>query len=159
LLAEAVVHLPEKSFAMILRMTILIVLLACVCISKSQDKTPEPVQNKPLEITEHQLNSIAKNTPVVFSNKGCSRCTIAKTYLKNAEIQYIEVDLGISANRELMYNKVLAFTGKPNIGVAYPVIFYQQEVLYGQEPVKEFLDRLLIAYKTNQKASADEKTQ
>jgi glutaredoxin len=117
------------------------------------------MQNKPLEITEHQLDSIAKNTPVVFSNKGCSRCTIAKTYLKNAEIQYIEVDLGISANRELMYNKVLAFTGKPNIGVAYPVIFYQQEVLYGQEPVKEFLDRLLIAYKTNQKASADEKTQ
>lgn len=135
------------------------VLLASVCVGKSQDKMQESVQNKPFEISEHQLDSIAKNTPVVFSNKGCSRCTIAKTYLKDAGIQYLEVDLGTSANRELMYNKVLAFTGKTNIGVAYPVIFYQKEVLYGQEPIKEFIDRLSIAYKNNQKTSSGIKTQ
>lgn len=137
----------------------LIVLLASVCISKSQDKTLEPVQNKPLEITEHQLDSIAKNTPVVFSNKGCSRCTIAKTQLNNADIQYVEVNLEINANRELMYNKVLALTGQTNIGIAYPVIFYQQKVLYGQEPLKEFIDKLALSYKDHHKTISSEKTQ
>lgn len=144
---------------MSLRIRLLIILFSSICICKSQDVAREMEQNALLEINEHQLDSISKTTPVVFSNKGCSRCTIAKTQLKNADIQYVEVNLEINANRELMYNKVLALTGQTNIGIAYPVIFYQQKVLYGQEPLKEFIDKLALSYKDNQKPKSSEKTQ
>jgi glutaredoxin len=140
---------------MILRISLFIISILNVYSISAQNIPSESLHMKLATITEQALDSISKTTPVVFTNKGCSRCVTAKTQLNEAQIPYYEVDLGVSSNRELMYSKVVAISGKTNIGVTFPIIFFEQSVLYGQQPLKEFIDKLAIDYaKLGQDASS-----
>jgi glutaredoxin len=120
------------------------IIIFCLLLISSrvhaQSVTSDSLHSKAvLILTEKQLDSISANVPVLYTNKGCGRCATAIKYLKDNNINFIEVNLGIPENRNLMYNKAMVFAGKSNISVMFPVIFYGKNVEYGQNVLREQL--------------------
>ncbi len=92
--------------------------------------------------TLHQVDSVAAKGVLVYSNKGCGRCVTGKELLKTKEITFDELDLGEAGNREVMLSLVSRAAGKQNVGAMYPIIVYKDLVLYGQEDMAQFIDKL-----------------
>lgn len=102
-----------------------------------------------------QVDSISKTLPVVFSNKGCGRCTTAKNLLTTNQIPFVVVDLGIPENRSLMYSIAQRAAGSSLKGIHYPVVVYKTETQYGQSDLNEFLTTIAKAYQTEAAEQAE----
>ncbi len=102
-----------------------------------------------------QVDSISKTLPVVFSNKGCGRCTTAKNLLTTNQIPFVVVDLGIPENRSLMYSIAQRAAGSSLKGIHYPVVVYKTETQYGQSDLNEFLTTITKAYQTEAAEQAE----
>lgn len=89
-----------------------------------------------------QVDSLRQLLPVVFSNKGCGRCSMAKETLTKDSIPFIVVDLGTAENRSLMYSIAQRAAGDGLKGIHYPVITYKEMTEYGQLNLNEFLTQL-----------------
>lgn len=127
-----------------LRTVFLILLLGTISLGvDAQNVTSEaPVKSRVL--TLNQVDSISSKSVVVYSNKGCGRCVTGKDLLKTKGIDFEELDLGEATNREVMLNLVTRAAAKQNVGAMYPVIVYKEMVLYGQEDMAQFIDKLKV---------------
>lgn len=127
-----------------LRTVFMILLLGTISLGvDAQNVTSEaPVKSRVL--TLNQVDSISSKGVVVYSNKGCGRCVTGKDLLKTKGIDFEELDLGEATNREVMLNLVTRAAAKQNVGAMYPVIVYKEMVLYGQEDMAQFIDKLKV---------------
>lgn len=92
--------------------------------------------------TLEQVDSLKQIYPVVFSNKGCGRCTTAKDFFNKNQISYVNVNLGLPENRSLMYNVAKRAAGSKLRGIKYPVIIYKDSTHWGQSDLNTFLVKI-----------------
>ncbi|PKP23396.1 MAG: hypothetical protein CVU06_08475 [Bacteroidetes bacterium HGW-Bacteroidetes-22] len=92
--------------------------------------------------TLEQVDSLKQLYPVVFSNKGCGRCTTAKDFFNKNSISFVNVNLGLPENRSMMYSVAKRAAGSSLRGIKYPVIIYKDSTHWGQGDLNTFLLRL-----------------
>lgn len=122
--------------------------LTCLMIQfslKAQQITIEP--DSTYKPTLAMVDSLKELHPVVFSNKGCGRCTTAKNFLTEKGIPFVMIDLGIPENRSLMYSVAQRAAGSSLRGIHYPVILFKNDTQYGQSDLTIFLNNLAEAAK------------
>ncbi|GEM_PF-290496 len=127
-----------------LRTVFLILLLGTISLGVDAQNVTSEAPVKPTVLTLNQVDSISSKRVVVYSNKGCGRCVTGKDLLKTKGIDFEELDLGEATNREVMLNLVTRAAAKQNVGAMYPVIVYKEMVLYGQEDMAQFIDKLKV---------------
>lgn len=92
--------------------------------------------------TLKQVDSLKQIYPVLFSNKGCGRCTTAKDFFNKNQISFVDVNLGLQENRSLMYSVAKRAAGSNLRGIKYPVILYKDSTHWGQSDMNAFLSRI-----------------
>ncbi|MDO9511342.1 MAG: hypothetical protein Q7J34_06265 [Bacteroidales bacterium] len=124
-----------------------LVIMCMMSVSAFTQESTKTLEIQTQEIKSIQtLDSLSATNIVVFSNDKCGRCHTLMQMLDEKGLKYLEYDLGIEANRKVMYEAATRSAGASNISVAYPVVVFRDMTLYGQESLAEFVVKLVEAH-------------
>lgn len=116
------------------------ILLLMAIATHSQEHSAQAVDS--LVLTLAGADSASMRIPVIYSNKGCGRCVTATDFFIANEMDFLKLDLGMTKNREVMYQAAMRAEDKTSVSVLFPVIIYRKEVYYGQSPLRDYLEAL-----------------